>query len=160
VQEIEEHVMNTVADLERITFHPEVMGGKPCIRGLRVTIGTIVGLIAAGHSIKRILNAYPYLEKEDLEQVVELIMPEIARFDGIVIRMFTERGGRHHEPHFHAYYQEMVASYQIEKGQLLRGRLPTPQRRLVEAWARAHVMELLENWQRLQNDQPSFKIDS
>jgi uncharacterized protein (DUF433 family) len=52
--------------LERITFDPEVMGGKPCIRGLRVTVGTIVGLVAAGHSPEQILEAYPYLEEADI----------------------------------------------------------------------------------------------
>ena len=53
-------------ELKRITFDQKVMGGKPCIRGLRVTVGTIVGLIAAGHSFADILKAYPYLEEEDL----------------------------------------------------------------------------------------------
>lgn len=43
-----------------------VMGGKPCIRGMRVTVGTIVGLLAAGKTEKEVLNAYPYLEPEDL----------------------------------------------------------------------------------------------
>jgi uncharacterized protein (DUF433 family) len=52
--------------LERITFDPQVMGGKPCIRGMRVTVGTLVGLLAVGHSVEEILNAYPYLEKEDI----------------------------------------------------------------------------------------------
>jgi len=47
--------------LSRITFDPAVMGGKPCIRGLRVTVGTIVGLIAAGHSPEDILKAYPFI---------------------------------------------------------------------------------------------------
>jgi uncharacterized protein (DUF433 family) len=51
---------------ERITFDPNVMGGKPCIRGLRVTVGTIVGLLAAGRSKEEVLSAYPYLEAEDL----------------------------------------------------------------------------------------------
>ncbi len=46
--------------LTRITFDPEVMGGKPCIRGLRVTVGTIVGLVAAGRTIPEVLSAYPY----------------------------------------------------------------------------------------------------
>ena len=54
----------------RITFDPEVMGGKPCIRGLRVTVGTIVGLVAAGHSMADILRAYPYLEKEDVREAL------------------------------------------------------------------------------------------
>jgi uncharacterized protein (DUF433 family) len=52
--------------LERITFDAEVMGGKPCIRGLRVTVGTIVGLVASGHSPEQILEAYPYLEEADI----------------------------------------------------------------------------------------------
>jgi len=51
---------------ERITFDPAVMGGKPCIRGMRVTVGTIVGLFAAGRTDEEILKAYPYLEPEDL----------------------------------------------------------------------------------------------
>ena len=49
-----------------ITFDPAVMGGKPCIRGMRVTVGTIVGLIAVGRPEGEILRAYPYLEPEDL----------------------------------------------------------------------------------------------
>ena len=52
--------------LTRITFNQKVMGGKPCIRGLRVTVGAIVGLLATGHSFADILKAYPYLEEEDL----------------------------------------------------------------------------------------------
>ena len=56
--------------LTRITFNPKVMGGKPCIRGLRVTVGTVVGLVAAGHSFADILKAYPYLEKEDLREAL------------------------------------------------------------------------------------------
>ena len=52
--------------LSRITNNPQVMGGKPCIRGLRVTVGTIVGLVASGYSDDRILALYPYLEPEDI----------------------------------------------------------------------------------------------
>ena len=51
--------------LSRITFNPEVMGGKPCIRGLRVTVGTIVGLMAAGRSPEEILIVYPYFNSPD-----------------------------------------------------------------------------------------------
>ena len=54
----------------RITFDPEVMGGKPCIRGLRITVGTVVGLVAAGHSTVDILRAYPYLEEEDVREAL------------------------------------------------------------------------------------------
>lgn len=53
-------------DLPRITFDPHVMGGKPCIRGMRVTVGAIVGLVAAGYSTDEILQAYPYLESDDI----------------------------------------------------------------------------------------------
>lgn len=57
-------------DLDRITLDPAVMGGKPCIRGLRVTVGTIVGLLASGRSRDEILEAYPYLEAEDITQAL------------------------------------------------------------------------------------------
>ena len=53
--------------LSLITHDPEVMGGRPCIRGMRVTVGTLVGLLASGHSTDDILEAYPYLEKEDVQ---------------------------------------------------------------------------------------------
>jgi uncharacterized protein (DUF433 family) len=54
----------------RITHNPAVMGGKPCIRGLRVTVGMIIGLLASGESRDRILQAYPYLEPEDLDEAL------------------------------------------------------------------------------------------
>jgi len=57
-------------DLTRITFSPNVMGGKPCIRGLRVTVGTIVGLVASGYSTSEILRAYPYLEEADIREAL------------------------------------------------------------------------------------------
>ena len=57
-----------MAQIDRITFNPSVMGGKPCIRGLRVTVATVLGLLAAGRSRDEILKAYPYLEAEDLDQ--------------------------------------------------------------------------------------------
>ena len=56
--------------LSRITFDPAVMGGKACIRGLRVTVGTVVGLLAAGRTHEEILKAYPYLEREDIDQAL------------------------------------------------------------------------------------------
>jgi uncharacterized protein (DUF433 family) len=54
----------------RITHNPAVMGGKPCIRGLRVTVGMLVGLLASGESRERILEAYPYLEAADLDEAL------------------------------------------------------------------------------------------
>ena len=56
--------------LTRITFDAQVMGGKPCIRGMRITVGTVVGLLAAGHTTADILKAYPYLEEEDLREAL------------------------------------------------------------------------------------------
>ena len=58
-------------ELNRITFNQQVMGGKPCIRGMRVTVGAIVAMIATGHSFIEILEAYPYLEEEDIKQVLQ-----------------------------------------------------------------------------------------
>lgn len=51
---------------DRITLNPRVMGGRPCIRGMRVTVGLIVGLVATGVTAEEILRAYPYLEAEDI----------------------------------------------------------------------------------------------
>ena len=72
--------------LTRITVDPRVMGGKPCIRGMRVTVGAIVGLLAAGRTREAILQAYPYLEPEDLSEAlayaawrveeVEVLLPQ------------------------------------------------------------------------------------
>lgn len=56
--------------LDRITTNPEVMGGKPCLRGLRVTVGTVVGLVAAGRTTDEILELYPYLEADDIRQAL------------------------------------------------------------------------------------------
>jgi uncharacterized protein (DUF433 family) len=56
--------------IDRITFDPNVMGGKPCIRGIRVTVGTLVGLVASGHTTEEILAAYPYLDGPDIEQAL------------------------------------------------------------------------------------------
>lgn len=58
--------------LSRISLDPDVMGGKPCIRGMRVTVGTILGLLSAGHSEERILKAYPYLEPEDIKEAKKM----------------------------------------------------------------------------------------
>lgn len=56
--------------LDRITQDPAVMGGKPCIRGMRVTVGAVVGQIGAGRSIENILDDYPYLERDDIAQAL------------------------------------------------------------------------------------------
>jgi uncharacterized protein (DUF433 family) len=56
--------------LNRITFDPGVMGGKPCIRGMRITVGMIVGLLASGHEKEEILKLYPYLEPNDIDEAL------------------------------------------------------------------------------------------
>ncbi len=56
--------------LSRITVDPEVMGGRPCLRGIRITVGTIVGLLASGHTRQEILGLYPYLEPDDITEAL------------------------------------------------------------------------------------------
>ena len=57
-------------DFDRITHSPDVMGGKACIRGLRVSVGMVVGQIGAGRSIEQVLGDFPYLEREDVLQAI------------------------------------------------------------------------------------------
>lgn len=57
-------------NFDRIELSPEVMGGKPCIRGTRVTVGTIVGLLSKGHTQEEILRLYPYIQQEDITQAL------------------------------------------------------------------------------------------
>jgi len=67
--------------LDRITFDSKIMGGKPCIRGMRMTVGTIVGLIATGHSKKDVLALYPYLEPEDIDQALSYAAWRVEEID-------------------------------------------------------------------------------
>jgi uncharacterized protein (DUF433 family) len=55
---------------DRITQNPELMGGRPCIRGMRVTVGMVIGQIGCGRSIEQVLADYPYLEREDVLQAL------------------------------------------------------------------------------------------
>jgi len=57
-------------EFDRITRNPAVMGGKACIRGMRVTVGMILGQLGVGHTIEELLASYPYLEREDILQAV------------------------------------------------------------------------------------------
>ncbi|MCE9591861.1 MAG: DUF433 domain-containing protein [Planctomycetes bacterium] len=65
----------------RVTFDPQVMGGKPCIRGMRVTVGMIVGLVASGRSWAEILAAYPYLEEDDIRQSLQFAAWRVSEAD-------------------------------------------------------------------------------
>ncbi len=86
-------------------------------------------------------------------------MPEIARFYGIIIRMFMEPLSQHHRPHFHAYYQESVAVVSIDKIEMLAGKVPGKQLHLIVTWAKLHKHELLTCWELLQQGQHPLKID-
>lgn len=59
-----------VEQFDRITMNPDVMGGKPCIRGLRVTVGMIVGAMAAGRTIEQLLADFPYIEEPDIREAL------------------------------------------------------------------------------------------
>jgi hypothetical protein len=85
-------------------------------------------------------------------------MPELSRFHGIIIRMFSEPSERHHVPHFHAYHGEHVAVFSISPVGLVTGFLPQRQRRLVEAWAELHIEELLSDWNLLERGRKPFPI--
>lgn len=60
-----------MSKFDRITFDPQVMGGRACIRGMRITVSLIVNLVANGMTPEEILKAYPYLEAEDIKQALE-----------------------------------------------------------------------------------------
>jgi uncharacterized protein (DUF433 family) len=72
---------------ERITVDPAVMGGRPCVRGLRVSVGTVVGLVAAGRSNAEILALYPYLEPDDIRAALEYAAWRVDELE----RPFTTR---------------------------------------------------------------------
>ena len=65
----------------RITHDPNIMGGKPCIRGMRVTVGTIVGLVAAGRSDAEILRLYPFLAAEDIREALSYAAWRVVEFE-------------------------------------------------------------------------------
>jgi uncharacterized protein (DUF433 family) len=63
---------------DRITRDPKVMGGKPCIRGMRITAGTISGLVTSGHSADEVLRMYPFLDEEDIQAALAEADADIA----------------------------------------------------------------------------------
>ena len=69
-RDVKDRTPRDMPQLTRITRDPAVMGGKPCIRGMRVTVGTVVGLVAAGRTRDEILREYPYLEAEDIAEAL------------------------------------------------------------------------------------------
>ncbi len=82
-------------------------------------------------------------------------MPEISRFFGIVIRMYFDD---HDPPHFHAIYGDTEAQINIEPIGYIHGHLPGRAFSMVVEWAALHQRELMDNWQRLRNNQPAQKV--
>lgn len=83
-------------------------------------------------------------------------MPEVSRFFGIIIAMYYSD---HSPPHFHAKYGGDQASFRIDNGEVLQGKLGARAMRLVEEWRILHQAELLDDWNRAQARQPLNKID-
>jgi hypothetical protein len=84
-------------------------------------------------------------------------MPEISRFFGIIIRMYTAEK-EHNPPHFHADYNEYEAMFSIDPLEQIKGKLPPRIYGVVMEWALIHQKELMNNWNRLQNEQSIKKI--
>lgn len=82
-------------------------------------------------------------------------MPTISMFYGIIITM---NSNEHNPPHFHAEYQDYKAVYDFD-GNVLKGKMPKKQRKLIAAWAELHKDELTANWSLIMNEQPLYKID-
>ena len=83
-------------------------------------------------------------------------MPTISMFYGIVIRMYNN--GEHNPPHFHAFYQDYKATFDMD-GELVKGEMPKKQMKLISAWTELHKEELLANWEFAMNEEPLYKID-
>lgn len=85
-------------------------------------------------------------------------MPTLAMFYGIIIRMQSERGGKHHKPHIHGLYGEAEVVVALD-GEVLEGAFPSKQMKLLLAWMAIHEDELLANWNLLSEGEGYFKID-
>ena len=87
-----------------------------------------------------------------------MAMPTISMFYGVVIRLYLGRK-EHNPPHFHAYYQDFKATFDIQSGTLMDGSMPGRQRKLIEAWIEIHKEELIADWNLAINGETPFKID-
>jgi hypothetical protein len=85
-------------------------------------------------------------------------MPTISMFYGILIRMFLGNK-EHNPPHFHAYYQDTKATFDIRTCEVVEGDLPKKQIHIVIAWALLHQDELLADWELAQNGEKPYSID-
>jgi hypothetical protein len=88
----------------------------------------------------------------------EKIMPALSMFYGIIVRMQSEKGGKHNKPHIHAIYgdDEIVVAI---NGEVLEGKIPHKQLKLLLAWMTIHEDELNANWKLLSNGDGYFKIE-
>ena len=85
-------------------------------------------------------------------------MPTLSMFYGVIIRMFAEKGGQHHEPHIHAVYGDKQVVISLD-GEIIEGSLPANKMSLLKAWIDIHQDELKANWQLLLEGDVHFKID-
>ena len=79
-----------MSEFDRMTFAPDIMAGRACIRGMRITVSLILNLVANGMTIEEIMDAYPYLEQEDIQQALQ-----ITRTDEINITGSRQWGKAH-----------------------------------------------------------------
>jgi hypothetical protein len=86
-------------------------------------------------------------------------MPILSVFYGIIVRMYFFDNQQHHAPHVHVEYQGDKAVFAIDSAELIDGRLPPRQIRLVQAWMEIHRDELLADWQLAVNGEEPYKID-
>ncbi len=86
-------------------------------------------------------------------------MPELSRFQGIIVRMYAEVGGPHHRPHLHAYAGQTSIVVAVDTIEVMAGTMSVRQQRLLLAWAELHQDELRRNWERLLGGAPAVPID-
>ncbi|MFH1859974.1 MAG: DUF4160 domain-containing protein [bacterium] len=85
-------------------------------------------------------------------------MPIISMFYGIIIRLYLIDNRQHNLPHIHAKYAEFETSISIEDGEILAGKMPRKQLRLVQAWIELHRDELLADWELIISGEQPYKI--
>ncbi|OQY72470.1 MAG: hypothetical protein B6D44_09985 [Ignavibacteriales bacterium UTCHB2] len=85
-------------------------------------------------------------------------MPLLSSFFGIIVYMYWEKRTKHSAPHFHAIYNEYECVYHLPDLVVMRGKLPPRADRMVRTWAKLHIKELIENWDRVLQDKSIKKI--
>jgi len=85
-------------------------------------------------------------------------MPALSMFYGIIVRMQSEKGGKHHKPHIHAIYGDHELVIALD-GEVLEGEMPSKQLKMLEGWMAIHEDELVANWKMLSEGEGFFKIE-